>query len=330
MQKDVSYARKACLIGNFNIDLIIRNVPNLPVWGQEVAGNNYMQVSAGQAAYTGFALHSLGVPVSVIGYVGDDLYGRQIRDDLIKSGIEISGLEMVKSACTAITVAIVRPDGERAFVSDFSFQRKADESIIQRHWQEVKQAKYVGILGIFCLPGFNLASIASKMDALQSQGKITVLDTGWDSTGWPPEHIDGINTLLKHTTIFMPNLDEAQALTGYKLPEDCAAELRKRGAELVIVKLGKDGSYAHIDKQTYCQEALPANVYDAVGAGDVFNAGFLYAFENGWEIPHCLIFGNAASAIYISRSENRFPNQEEVYDYAKRYYELPPLNTQDC
>lgn len=319
MQRNASRTTRVCLIGNFNIDLIIRNVPNLPAWGQEVAGNNYMQVSAGQAAYTAFALCSLGVSVNVIGYVGDDLYGRQIRDDLIKSGIEISSLEMVKSAYTAITVAIVRPDGERAFISDFSFQRKANESIIQRYWQEVEQAKYVGVLGIFCLPGFNLASIASKMDALQSQGKITVLDTGWDPAGWPPEHVEGINMLLKYTTIFIPNLDEAQALTGYDLPEDCAAELCKRGVEIVIVKLGKDGSYAHIGEHTYRQAALPAKVYDAVGAGDVFNAGFLYAFENGWEIPHCLIFGNAAAAIYISRSENRFPTQAEVYDYAKQF-----------
>ena len=43
------------------------------------------------------------------------------------------------------------------------------------------------------------------------------------------------------------------------------------------------------------------------------------------DIENCLIFGSAASAMYISRSENRFPTQKEVYAYAKRYYELPHL-----
>ena len=325
MHSDVSSVRQVCLIGNFNIDLIIRNVPELPIWGREVAGDKYMQVSAGQAGYTGFALRSLGLSVGAIGYIGDDLYGQQIRNDLANNGIEISGIEMVDGARTAITVAVVRPDGERAFISDFSFQHIVDESIIQKHWQGVKHAKYVCFLGIFCLPGFNLTNISSMMSTIQSRGQITMLDTGWDPAGWLPEHIDNINALLQYTSIFIPNLDEARALTGDELPEDCAEELRRRGAENVIIKLGKDGSYAHIDGRRYRQEALPANVYDAVGAGDVFNAGFLCALEKGWAPPHCLIWGSAVSALYISRSENRFPSQEEVYNYAIQYSELPPL-----
>ena len=125
---------QTCVIGNFNIDLIIRSIPQLPLWGQEVAGDSYRQVSSGQAGYTGFALSSLGFPVSIIGYIGDDIYGQQIKNDLVSNGIDTSGIEMVAGQQTAITVAIVRPDGERAFVSDFSFQRIVNESIIQRHW----------------------------------------------------------------------------------------------------------------------------------------------------------------------------------------------------
>ena len=102
-------------------------------------------------------------------------------------------------------------------------------------------------------------------------------------------------------------------------------EIRRRGVQTAIIKLGEDGSYADIGGKTYRQDALPAEVYDAVGAGDVFNAGFLFAFHQGWEIDRCLLFGNTASALYISRSENRFPTQEEVYAYAKRYYKLPNL-----
>ena len=327
MNKYSDSAAQTCIIGNFNIDLIIRNVPQLPLWGQEVAGNNYMQISAGQAGYTGFALSSLGFPASTIGYIGDDVYGQQIKNDLVSNGIDTAGIEIVDGERTAITVAIVRPDGERAFVSDFSFQRVVGESIIQRHWEKVEQARYICFLGLFCLPGFSFVNIASLMNTMKDQGKITLLDTGWDPAGWIPEHIEGVNTLLKHTSIFIPNIDEARAITGCELPEDAAEELRKKGVAIVIIKLGKDGSYVNTDGQTYRQDALPAEVYDAVGAGDVFNAGFLYAFDKGWDIEDCLIFGSAASAIYISRSENRFPTEEEVYNYAKQYYELPAYVT---
>jgi sugar/nucleoside kinase (ribokinase family) len=278
-----------------------------------------MQVSSGQGGYTSFACSALGFPVKVIGYIGEDLYGQQIKNDLVRNGIDATGLEIFKGAKTAITVAIVRPDGERAFVSDFSFQNVVGEAIIQRHWGKVQQAKYIGLLGVFCLPGFSFANIASFMNTMQDQGKITLLDTGWDPAGWPPEHIEDLNSLLKHTSIFIPNMDEARAITGCELPEDAAEELRKKGVAIVIIKLGKDGSYANAHGHTYRQEALPADVYDAVGAGDVFNAGFLYAFDRGWAIGNCLIFGSAASAIYISRPENRFPTLKEVYDYAQGY-----------
>jgi len=114
-------------------------------------------------------------------------------------------------------------------------------------------------------------------------------------------------------------------MTGRESLEDAAEELQKQGVQTAIIKLGKDGSYASVGGRTYRQHALPAEVYDTVGAGDVFNAGFLYAFDKGWNMDGCLIFGSAASAIYISRSENRFPTREEVYNYAKRYYKLPDL-----
>ncbi len=116
-----------CLVGNFCIDLIIRGVPRMPAWGQEVAGDDYLLVSSGQTTYTAFALRALGDPVSVIGCVGDDPWGRQIRADLEARGVDTAGLETVRGGRTALSVAAVRPDGERAFVSDFACLNNADE-----------------------------------------------------------------------------------------------------------------------------------------------------------------------------------------------------------
>ena len=54
--------RAICVIGNLNIDLIVRNVPDLPAWGQEVAGTDNVAASSGQAGYLAMALARLGVP----------------------------------------------------------------------------------------------------------------------------------------------------------------------------------------------------------------------------------------------------------------------------
>jgi len=78
------------------------------------------------------------------------------------------------------------------------------------------------------------------------------------------------------------------------------------------VKLGNQGSLALSAGRIIRQEAVPVDVVDTVGAGDVFNAGFLHARERGEPLERCLRFGAATAAIYIGRGHNRFPSAEEV------------------
>src|SRR5581483_10101150 len=88
LTRRLAAARRVCVVGNLNIDLIIRGVAALPVWGQEVAGTSHVAASAGQAGYMAMALGRLGAPTSIVANVGDDLFGRQIVDDLAARGVE--------------------------------------------------------------------------------------------------------------------------------------------------------------------------------------------------------------------------------------------------
>ena len=303
---------RTCLIGNFCIDLIIRGVPRMPAWGQEVAGTDYMLVSSGQTTYTAFALRALGEPVSVIGCVGDDPWGRQIRADLEARGVDTGGLETVVSGRTALSVAAVRPDGERAFVSDFACLNSADESVIGRGWAAVQAAAIACLLGVFSWPGLSLRGSAVLFARARKAGVATMLDTGWDPCGWQPETLAALRELLGQTTIFMPNQDEAAAITGRPEPEEAARALAGLGPELVVVKMGGQGSIAFCAGRILRQPALPVDVVDCVGAGDVFNAGFLRARLRGETLEECLRFGAATAAVYISRGRDRFPSAGEV------------------
>jgi sugar/nucleoside kinase (ribokinase family) len=303
----------ACLIGNFCIDLIIRGVPHMPAWGQEVAGNDYMLVSSGQTTYTAFALRALGAPVSVIGCVGEDAWGAQIRGDLDTRGVDTKGLETVAGGRTALSVAAVRPDGERAFVSDFACLNTADESVIERGWALIERAQVVCLLGVFSWPGLSLPRCAQLFRRARRAGKATMLDTGWDPGGWGPSTRAGLAALLAETTIFMPNQEEARATTGSDDPEEAARRLAALGPELVVVKLGGRGSLALSDRRVLRQEAVPVEVVDTVGAGDVFNAGFLHARQSGEPLQGCMRFGAATAALYIGRRRDRFPSAEEVH-----------------
>jgi sugar/nucleoside kinase (ribokinase family) len=211
-----------------------------------------------------------------------------------------------------LTVAAVRPDGERAFVSDFAGLNHADEKVIERRWPRIDRAQTVCLLGIFSWPGLSLTRTAALFRRMRQAGKATMLDTGWDPGGWNPKTQDALRVLLAETTIFMPNLDEAAAITGSSDPVEAARRLALLGPELVVVKLGNQGSLALSAGRIIRQEAVPVDVVDTVGAGDVFNAGFLHARERGEPLERCLRFGAATAAIYISRGRDRFPSAEEV------------------
>ncbi len=301
-----------CLIGNFCVDLILRGVPRLPEWGQEVAGDEHLLVSSGQTTYTAFALAALGEQVTVIGCVGEDPWGEQIRRDLAERGVDASGLETVPGGKTALTVAAVRPDGERAFLSDFACLARADESVIARHWDLVEGSSLAALLGVFSWPGLSLARAAPLFARARRAGKTTVLDTGWDPEGWPAPTLAALQGLLAQTSVFLPNLDEARAITGAAGAAEAARELAALGPEVVVVKLGREGSLARAGGREVRQAALPAEVVDTVGAGDVFNAGFLQARRQGRPLEACLRAGSAAAALYIARSRDRFPNAAEV------------------
>ena len=245
-----------CIIGNLNIDLIIRNVPKMPAWGQEVMGASRDQFSSGQAGYLAFALRRLGVPTSVIGNVGEDIYGQQILSDLSARGVNIQGVSVMPGGKTGITVAIVRADGERAFVTDLGCLPDFSEAMVEPHWDLVEDAAIVCMVGLFCTPGLSFEAAARLLGRARQAGKITMLDTGWDPGNWGPETQAGMRGLLAQVALFMPNQDEAQAITGQETVDGMAQALQDLGVDTVVIKSGEQGSYVRRGAAT-CHVSTP-------------------------------------------------------------------------
>ena len=156
-------SQPVCIIGNLCVDLIIRNVPAMPVWGQEVLGTSHALVSSGQTGYTAFALSRLGISTSVIGSVGEDSNGRQVIADLNSYGIDTSGVIVIKDGLTGISVAIVRNDGERAFVSTLGCSLDFNEQMVLEKWDIPASASIVCLVGLFNIPNLTLESAASLL-----------------------------------------------------------------------------------------------------------------------------------------------------------------------
>jgi sugar/nucleoside kinase (ribokinase family) len=321
--------KKIAVVGNLNVDLVIRQVMRMPTWGTEVIGKNSDIYSSGQAGYASFALSALGLPVSIIANVGADAYGEMIINSLKTVGVDISGVSIIRGKKTGITVAIVRPDGERAFVSDYGCLDDFTCKFIKNNWHILKGTDYICIFGLSTLRNIDHDELNNILIKLKNMGKITVLDTGWDPNGWSNATKKSFKKILRSISLFIPNIDEVEALIGSRDPYIAAHILHELGVETVIIKLGKEGSFGSNGKDIFKVPAIPTNVIDSVGAGDVFNAGFIYGYRKNLSIDICMACGSAVASNYISKSENRYPSISDVATCLKKYQNFLGINIKD-
>jgi len=120
----------------------------------------------------------------------------------------------------------------------------------------------------------------------------TSLDTNWDPSGeW-----HGVDELLRLTDIFLPNENEALAISGASTLE-AAMEKLGQGNQVVAVKCGNHGAYASHGEKTVYAPALSVQVVDTIGAGDNFDAGFLYGCLKGWSLEKTLRLATACGSL---------------------------------
>jgi len=310
--------KKVCIIGNLNVDLIMGPLNQTPEWGKERVARYFQLRVSGQVGYAALALSNLGVEVNVIANVGDDYYGRFILQEMKKFNINIEGIKIMKEIPTGITVSLVNEEGERALISYPGSMEYFNEKDIKEKWQLIEECQYVVFNGYFLLPKLNFDVTSKLLAQIQDSGKTTLLDTGWDPSDWPGRHIDEIKGLLKYTDIFLPNLDEARIVAGNKGLAEVLDTLVQWGPSMAVIKMGQEGSVAIKDGKVYRQPSFKVKVTDTTGAGDTFNAGFLYGVMNGWNLNKTLKFATALASLYIcSEEEVKSLSVEKVQSFLK-------------
>lgn len=316
------------VVGNLCLDVVIRGLSHLPQWGQEVEGVDSLQVPGGQGFNASVALATLGVRTSLVAMVGDDDRGRMIREQAAAAGVGVQTLWTHPTLPTAITAALVRADGERAFASDFGCQREWNLPTVTDQLATLGPVTHVFLAGLLNIPGFDLNELVSFLRALRDQGVQVILDTGWDALGWGPDRVAGVRCALQQVDWFLPNLDEARALTGSANAVMAARDLQSCSPGSVVIKCGSDGSIGLSGRQEVRAYVLPVEVVDAVGAGDTFDAGFLAGLLNGAGLEGAMRLGAAAAGLRLSRNnrERQWPAYEQAVAVAPQVATETPIN----
>lgn len=275
--------------GEINPDLILSD-PNLePRFGQhETLVENATLTVGSSAAIFACGAARLGLRVGFIGVVGGDLFGRFMLDALVERKVNITNVIVDPDQKTGLSVILSRGT-DRAILTHLGTM----DALCAEHIPDslLLQACHLHVTSYFLQTALQ-PDLPDLFARTRSLGLTTSLDTNWD----PDERWTGVETLLEHTAVFLPNEAEALSLTGLTDVSEAAQYLATK-AGTVAVKMGGKGAIACRDAAFEQTSSLPVTVADTVGAGDSFNAGFLYGVLAGWDIQMSLQLGAVCGSL---------------------------------
>ncbi len=307
-------SRDVVSIGNIVVDFVAAKVERMPDWGHLVEVKEPIRNSVGgNSAIFSCVASRLGLKVTIVGSVGKDLMGDWVMKELQDYGVDTGGIKHA-NVPTSTTFAMANPEGERAFVHYVGANEELTLDDVDQNL--LANTRALLLCAYFIMPGLYGEPSRKLLSYANEHGVLTVFDVAWD-----PMNRWELDDLLKYVDIFMPNIDEAEMLSGTREPDEACERFRKMGAKLVVIKMGIEGAYVMSEKEKFHAPAFAVEARDATGAGDTFNASFVYAYLKGWELKKCATFANAAGAIKVTKvgGVSSAPNEEEIMRFIEEY-----------
>ena len=300
------------IVGNLNVDQWVGPVERFPAWDEEVIVQSARIELAGTAGYLLQASRGLGLDALVVSTVGDDLFGRFVHDCLGDLGFDPAGVEVLPGEETALGIIFVGPAGQRGILSTLGAHACMDPAVAKRHDARVATCPEVFLCGSYLLPRFGPTAALPYARALRARDQTVCFDPSWDPAGWSDATRRDTFALLPEVDVYLPNDEELTRLTGVADWETALGMVAPLAGE-VIVKRGAAGAvYARGDERIEVP-GYPVAAVNTIGAGDVFDVGYLYARRLGWPPAERLRFANALAALVVSQPGPRsYPDAASV------------------
>lgn len=303
--------RPLAVIGNVNVDMILGPVAPWPRQGTEVMVEHDDLRVGGAAGNAALAWAAMGVPFQCSANLGSDTFGQWLAD-----AFPDHAPQWPRSARrTTVSVGLTHPDGERTFfTTDGHLRDMAVEPALQALDGAALRDGVLLLCGSFVTEGL-AAGYHRLFDWADAQGIDVALDTGWPPQGWTTEVRAQAMGWFSRCRLALVNEVEACGLTGVTGAEAAAVVMPAHMPDgaIVVVKCGAEGALA-IDRfgTMHRAEAKAVSVVDTIGAGDIFNAGFLAAYARAASVAEALRQGVATASVAISTHPRRFLSEQDL------------------
>ena len=265
--------------------------------------------AGGSAANTIIALAKLEIPSGFIGIVAGDAFGQLLISEFKRKKVDTSKIILQKAesllTSSGQVEAYVDKKGRRQL-----FIKPGVNNLLKFSDVDIDYLNKAEITHFSSFVGDKQLEIQIKTVAkLSKEVKISF------SPGsiYCERGIRSILPIIKRTHVLFLDRREIYKLTGKNFKKGCK-ELLRLGPHIVVVTLGRDGSYTATKNEKILTRAKRVKALDTTGAGDAFAAGFLFGLINNSNFQQCAKLGNIVASFCIKKVGARagLPNRKEL------------------
>lgn len=284
---------------------LVMSTAKIPAVGETVLGSAFFMAPGGKGANQAVAAAKLGGQVLMAGCVGNDVFGKQLVENLERNGVDTKNIRMLPGISTGIAVIVISR-GDNFIIVDPSANYQLTPGIIAELEDVIKECSYLVVQLEIPIEAVELAL------AIASKHKIkTVLNPA------PAAIIS--NEVLRKLDFLILNETESQMLTNIAVEniddaKRVISSIQEAGVRQVIVTMGGKGVVYNKEHEFVHLPAHSVKAVDTTAAGDAFIGAVIVALSKGHNLDKAIYFGNLVGALTVMKkgAQTSLPDKKEV------------------
>ncbi len=295
------------VVGDLNLDILCK-IRELADFNEEADISNLKFSLGGNASNLGYAAASLGLDVELLSAIGKDFSTSFLKNYLKRANVKLNLIN--SKGLNGYSIVLVNKNGEKAIYSGKGACGELTAKIIEKKLlPKIKPGDLIYFGGYFHLLKVH-KGFPQLLKKIKRNGCTIAFDLCYDEFGkWK------VNHLLKYIDLLFLNEIELEKVAKGKNKLQKIKFLIKNGAKNIILKKGKKGVTFYSKDRVVKEKAITAKVIDTTGAGDVFNAGFLYGKINQYSEKNCLRIANFVAWKKIQQTGLAIPSEKEIRNF---------------
>ena len=297
---------RIAVLGSINLDIVIR-CTKLPQPGETVLAGSSAEVAGGKGANQAVAAARLGGQVTMIGRVGDDVFGERLLMGLVREKLDTSLVWPTANCASGMAIVAVEPSSENSIIVVPGANARLSERDV------AAAAEAIGSCDVLLLQmEVPTETVAAAIAVARARGVRTILNPAPANGTLSPDMLD--------VDVICPNLIEATALLGHSISSrpdalDAAFELNRLGPKAVVITLGSEGAVFCDRRQAEWVAPFVISAVDTTAAGDAFAGALAVRLAEGAPLREAVKFASAAGALAAMRpgAQPSLPSRSEVH-----------------